>query len=359
MWRQANLRLVPSVLHVLPHPGGGGELYVDLLNALPSYEHRKATLSAGPSPLRLLPSIARGWPQITRQAAHADLVHVHGDVSATLSRRLLRQRPGVITTHGLSRLRRVRGPVRMAFAAALCSAVASARVTICTSERERSELLELLPGALHERLTVVRNGVPAAPPIDSARRAATRTALSVADDEVLFLFAGALDESKRPLAAVAAARAVRRRGLPAVLAVAGSGPLAPAVADADGAAVRALGFRADVPLLLEAADAFVMPSIREGLSFALLEAMACGLPAIVCEGSGNPEVVGDAGLVVAVDRPDELEAALARLSEDPVLRSTLGAAARERAGWEFGLERFLEGTRRAYERALGLASPDV
>jgi glycosyltransferase involved in cell wall biosynthesis len=343
---------VPSVLHVLPHRGGGGESYIELLHRMPTYEHRLATLSPSRSPWRAMPSILLRRRRIASQAATADLVHVHGDVAAALSRPLLERRPGVITTHGLARLRRIGPPLRRTFAAALRAAVADAQATICTSELEREELVALLPLALHERLVVICNGVPLPPAPDRARRAATRAELKVGDDEVLFLFVGALEPGKDPLAAIAAAQAVRERGLPAVLALAGDGPLAGSVAAAEGAAVRPLGFRSDVWRLLEAADAFVLPSAREGLSFALVEAMASGLPAIVCDGAGSPEAVGNTGLVVPFGDPRALAGAFSRLTVDRDLRARLGAEARDRAAGEFGMERFLERTRAVYERVL-------
>lgn len=339
---------------MLPHHGGGGESYIDLLHRIPGYEHRLAELSPSRSPWRAMPSILLRRRQIAGQAATADLVHVHGDVAAALSRPLLGQRPGVITTHGLARLRRTGPPLRRAFVAALRGAVARAQATICTSELEREELVALLPSALHERLVVIANGVPLPPAPDRARRAATRAELNVGDDEALFLFVGALEPGKDPLAAIAAAQAVRERGLPAVLALAGDGPLAGSVAAAEGAAVRPLGFRSDVWRLLEAADVFVLPSEREGLSFALLEAMASGLPTIACDGSGIAQAVGDAGVVVPFGDSNALAEACARLTVDSALRAGLSAKARDRAAGEFGIGRFLERTRAVYERVLEL-----
>ncbi|HEY8303190.1 MAG TPA: glycosyltransferase family 4 protein [Solirubrobacteraceae bacterium] len=347
---------MPSVLHVLPHPGGGGETYVDLLDDMPGYEHRRVALSPGPSPLRAVPAIVRRWRGIAREAAAVDIVHVHGDVTAALSVALLRRHRGVITSHGLSRLRRIGRFARPFFVAALRAAVGSALVTICTSEAEREELCVLLEPGLRERLVVVFNGVSAAPVSSPRRREETRAGLGVSGEEVLFLFVGGLEAGKGPLEAIAAAQAVAEQGLPVVLALAGDGPLAGAVGAAAGPAVRPLGFRSDVQLLLEAADVFVLPSAREGLSFALLEAMAWGLPAVVCHGSGNPEVVGEAGLVVALDDPSALAEAFRRLIGDAALRVRLGAAARERAVREFGVEVFLERTRAIYEHVLDSAS---
>ena len=98
---------------------------------------------------------------------------------------------------------------------------------------------------------------------------------------------------------------------------------------------------------------FVLPSSREGLSFALLEAMAHGLATVVADGPGNPEAVGKAGIIVPSGDRHALAAALSELARDPARRAALGAAARERVEREFSLHGLLEGVRGAYERALG------
>ncbi len=342
------------MLHVLPHRGGGAEYYIDLLERLPSYEHRRVALSSSRSPLAALPSIVRRFPGVSRQAATADLLHVHGDVAAALSGPLLKRHRGVITSHGLHLLRRLRPRARTVFVRALGAAVANARVTICTSAVEREELSALLPSA-RERLVVIGNGVPSPPPADGRRRLATRSSLGVHEQDVLFLFLGQLEPRKDPMAAIAAARAARERGLPVVLALAGEGPLYGQAAAAAGPAVRVLGFRSDSQRLLEAADVFVLPSAREGLSFALLEAMAWSLPSIVCDGAGNPEAVGDGGLIVPFGSSQALAGAFVQLAGDGGLRTRLGAAARARVAVKFSLERFLDATREVYERALGLS----
>jgi len=116
--------------------------------------------------------------------------------------------------------------------------------------------------------------------------------------------------------------------------------------------VRPLGFRDDPARLLAAADVFVLASEREGLSFAVLEAMASGLAMVVSDGPGNPEAVGDAGVVVAAGDVTALAAALAGLARDPAGRARLGAAARERARSQFGVEQMLAGVGAAYAAAL-------
>jgi glycosyltransferase involved in cell wall biosynthesis len=137
-----------------------------------------------------------------------------------------------------------------------------------------------------------------------------------------------------------------------VLLVAGDGPLAAEVRAAEGPAVRALGFRDDPEALLAAADVFVLPSRREGLSFAVLEAMGHGLAMVVADGAGNPEAVGDAGLVLPAGDEHAFADTLAALAADPALRASLGAAARARVVERFTADALRAGVRAAYERAV-------
>ena len=108
----------------------------------------------------------------------------------------------------------------------------------------------------------------------------------------------------------------------------------------------------DVDALLSAADVFVMPSHREGMSFAVLEALAHGVATVVADGSGNPEAVGDAGLVVAAGDDARLETVLLQLAADPTQRAALGAAGRARMENELTVPRFLDGMRTVYESVL-------
>ncbi|MBW3653432.1 MAG: glycosyltransferase, partial [Actinobacteria bacterium] len=117
-------------------------------------------------------------------------------------------------------------------------------------------------------------------------------------------------------------------------------------------AIRPLGFRRDPERLLAAADIFVLPSEREGLSFAVLEAMGHGLAMVVCDGPGNPEAVGEAGIVVPAGDVGALAAALAALARDPARRAVLADAARERVAAQFTRERMLAGIAEAYAAAL-------
>ncbi len=346
-----------SILHVLPHPGGGAETYIDLLEGLEGYRHRRISLSVTRSRLRGIPSVLARRREIVGLAAEADLVHVHGDMAAMLLPAAARERPLVITTHGLHRLRRSGGVAGWLVRRRLRTAVGAAGRTICIAGDERTDLAAALPEALRERLVLVPNGVPLPPPADPAQRARTRADLDLGEEDLAVLFVGQLEARKDPLGAIAAVDAARARGAGLVLLIAGDGPLAAEVGTHTGAGVRALGRRDDLARLYAAGDLFLLPSHREGMSFALLEAMAHGLAPVVADGTGNAETVADAGLVFPPGDLGAMSELLVSLAADPLARGRLGAAARERIRGTLSLERFLAGTREQYEAVLAGVAP--
>jgi glycosyltransferase involved in cell wall biosynthesis len=142
---------------------------------------------------------------------------------------------------------------------------------------------------------------------------------------------------------IAAIGALRAAGRAAALAVVGDGPLRAALAESAerlGVAshVELLGDRADVRDVLAALDVFVLPSRTEGMSNALLEAMATGLPVVATAVGGTPEVIADgsSGLLVPVDDPAAMAAAIVRVLDDPSLAGRLGAAARQTVEERYG-----------------------
>jgi glycosyltransferase involved in cell wall biosynthesis len=348
---------MPTVLHVLPHPGGGGETYIDLLAGLDGYEHRRVHLSSTRSRLGGAAAVIGGRRKIKRLVRGADLVHLHGDMAAMLVAPAVDERPFVITTHGLHRLRRSRGMAGALVHRRLAKAIAASAVTICCAGEEREELLAILPGSLGSRLVVVNNGVPVPPPASAEERARARASLGLKGEEIVALFAGRLEPRKDPLGAVRAVEQARANGAELTLLLAGEGPLAAEVRSHEGPGVRPLGHRGDLGDLYGAADIFLLPSHREGMSLALLEAMAHGLVPVVADGAGNEEAVGKAGIVFPAGDLDAMSERLAGLAADAEARARLGAVARERVQTELSLDRFLAGTRAQYEVALGRAAP--
>lgn len=92
---------------------------------------------------------------------------------------------------------------------------------------------------------------------------------------------------------------------------------------------------------MRAADVFVLASHTEGISNAVLEAMAVGLPVVTTNAGGMSEAVTDGveGFVVPVRNSDALADRIAELARNPERRRTMGAAGRERVEREFSIER--------------------
>jgi sugar transferase (PEP-CTERM/EpsH1 system associated) len=111
----------------------------------------------------------------------------------------------------------------------------------------------------------------------------------------------------------------------------------------------------DVPALLGAMDVFVLPSVREGMSNALLEAMAAGLPVIAMRVGGNPEIIEDgrSGWLLPPGDAEVLADRLGQLAASPALRERLGSEARRRVLECFTLERMLAEYRTLYLELAG------
>ncbi|NLG33942.1 MAG: glycosyltransferase family 4 protein [Lentisphaerae bacterium] len=119
--------------------------------------------------------------------------------------------------------------------------------------------------------------------------------------------------------------------------------------------IHFLGFRPDAAALAGACDIAVMPSIeREGLPKAVLEAMAQGIPPVVTDVGGMPELVEDgiSGLVVPPRDAPALRNALLALARDPPLRRRLGAGARARIDGPFHFRHTADKTLALYRRLL-------
>src|SRR5262249_38136216 len=124
------------------------------------------------------------------------------------------------------------------------------------------------------------------------------------------------------------------------LIILGTGSEEQALAASQTPHLQLLGARDDVADYLRAADVFVLPSEREGLSNALLEAMATGMACVATAVGGTPEVIADdiAGLLVPAGQARVLAEALVRALSDAELRARLGGTAREHVARVYSLD---------------------
>jgi glycosyltransferase involved in cell wall biosynthesis len=139
----------------------------------------------------------------------------------------------------------------------------------------------------------------------------------------------------------------------------GDGPLraeAQAVLDAAGLGHLAWlpGERADVPDVMRGLDCFVLPSLAEGISNTILEAMASSLPVLATHVGGNAELVvaGVTGRLVPAGDVDALATGLLNMADDRAAAVAMGRAGRERVEQHFSLPAMVGSYQALYDRLL-------
>jgi len=231
---------------------------------------------------------------------------------------------------------------------------------ICVSERMRA--LEERPGfqpiAIHNGIDLERFRVAVA--ADPAFRLRMRALLGLPADAEIIGSVGRLSAEKGyDVLLRAVARLVPARPRLHLLLI-GNGheqrtlrQLAAKLGVADR--LHLPGLRDDSPALYPAFDVFCLPSYREGLPLALLEALAAGLPAAVTAVGGVPEVIGDRSPVALTVAPGDVEGlaqGLTRLLDDSDLRARLGAEARRRVEERFSRAQMARAVARLYDGLL-------
>ena len=144
------------------------------------------------------------------------------------------------------------------------------------------------------------------------------------------------------------------------LVMVGDGPLrheSLAILEAAGLAELAWlpGERNDIPDIMRGLDCFVLPSLGEGISNTILEAMASGLPVIATQVGGNPELVqeGRTGHLVPAADPGALARAIIKLAQSPEKSRAMGYAGRKRIEAQFSMTAMIDSYQQIYDRLLG------
>lgn len=212
---------------------------------------------------------------------------------------------------------------------------------------------------MHCRWALLQNGIDAAAFRVAPATAAGKAALGLAPERPVIGTVGRLEWRKGHDVLLAALERLRtRRPSPQVLIV-GDGPMAEELgrrASALGVAsdVRLTGTMADVRPALAAMDLFVLPSREEGMSNALMEAMAAARPIVATGVGGNVEVLdgGRYGVLVPADDAPALAEAVAGLLDDVPRAAALGAASREFVTSRFGARAMVAHLEAFYEQRL-------
>ncbi len=301
------------------------------------------------APTGVNPWVAVRLAQVFRRL-RADVVHTHNTralLYAAPTARLVGVPRVIHTCHG----QRIAATRRQLMAFRLATRAAD-RVVCVSHHTARAVQAE---GVAARRILSLWNGID----LSRFRLAAPELAAPV-------LAVGRLSPEKDFETLVRAAALASRQEPGFRLELAGDGGSAPALRRLVdelglGQAVRMLGQVRDVPTLLSRGSIFALSSLTEGLSIAILEAMASGLPVVATRVGGNPEVVseGVTGILVPSGDPAALAGALLDLWRDPPKRRAMGAAGRERAEKYFAINSMVTNYENVYVSPASSALPSA
>jgi glycosyltransferase involved in cell wall biosynthesis len=229
---------------------------------------------------------------------------------------------------------------------------------IAVSEAGRRSMIEVerIPA---EDVVLVRNGLPALPPGDPDK---VREGFDIGSDQPVVVTVSTLRPEKAYEVLIEAAAELAQSVPGLRVLIAGDGPERPKleqlIADLEvDEVVTLLGWRADVPDLLAAADVAVCCSDFEGGPLAVMEYMGASLPVIATRVGGLPELIrdGENGVLIPPRDPSALAGALSSLIADPSRGQSLGAAGKELREREYGIDAFVGRLEDLYGRLLAAA----
>lgn len=277
-----------------------------------------------------------------------DVIHTHdykSDTIAWLASFLPGPRPRLVATmHGVVRTSAaLRGYERLD-ARVLRRFGAIAAVSEGTAETARSY------GILPERIHVIPNGVDTEV-FRPGDRAAARHRLGIAHGLPLLGVVGRLSPEKGQNVLL---DALALTTIPAELAVVGDGPMNEELRRRAGGGVHFLGRREDMPDVFAALDLLVLPSLSEGLPLTILEAAACGVPAVASRVGDVEKVVRpiETGMLVPPGDARALASALDEALSDLTRLETMGRAARAHVVAHFSEAATTDNYTRLYQTVL-------
>jgi glycosyltransferase involved in cell wall biosynthesis len=231
---------------------------------------------------------------------------------------------------------------------------------VAVSPEVRDDLVRL-GVAPREKFTVVRLGIELEERLGGGRngRDETRRVLGIAPERFTVGWIGRMTGVKRTGDVLLAFKELRERGVDALLCMVGDGPEREQVEQRahDLGIMRDtlfLGYQEDVAPYYSAFDAMILPSGNEGTPVSAMESLAAGRPVVATRVGGVPDVVrdGEDGFLVELGDVPELASALARLADDPELRTRMGEAGRARVLPRYAVQRLVDDVDRLYRSLL-------
>ena len=228
-----------------------------------------------------------------------------------------------------------------------------------TVSADRQTELADRTGLPQTAIHVLANGVDTAKFCPTPNKSAIRRQLGLPENTPAIIVVARLAPEKDLPTLLQAFRLVRQKLPTAELWIVGDGPERIHLERVNtelglDTAMRFLGTRNNVHQLLQAADVFALSSLSEGLSIALIEAAACGLPIVATDVGGNREVVNPphGGELVPVGNPEAMATALLNILLNRFLSTEMGQAARRHAEEQFGVMQMADAYVRLYHSAL-------
>lgn len=200
----------------------------------------------------------------------------------------------------------------------------------------------------------IYNGVESSTAFDLPVNSGLRQELGLFDSAMLVGTVGRLDPIKDHSGLIRAFQEVRLHVPASHLVIIGEGPERKNLEILQTDGIHLLGMRTDVNAILQQLDLFVLPSLNEGISNTILEAMAAGLPVVATAVGGTPELLrhGKNGLLVAPRDYTALSQALKRYLNDQQLRAVHGKLNRCLADEKFSIRAMVAGYEDVWHRAV-------
>lgn len=244
-------------------------------------------------------------------------------------------------------------PLRRRLASRVLATITDRMFAVCRDSAGRYAQISGIPPKLFD---VIFNGVDCDRFQVVTDKTALRADLGIPLHSTLVLTVASLTPIKDHHSLVkAAARVLEQTDRPVQFLFVGDGVLRSSIeAEIDrlelGDSIRLLGNSDRVPAYLSACDLFVLPSRLEGMSNAILEAMASGLPVVANRVGGNPELVEDGvtGLLCQQGNTHDMADAIRRLVEQDSVRESMGVVARRRAEEKFSIRTMMDAYARYY-----------